>query len=128
MVDNNIKFQGLILFGSIKVGTFLRFTAEDCYGSRIIQDVKIHSDYVSVPKCQTICQLQFIFAKLLDENKYEMIDNFGYGTLYGNMFVNVDSIEIKSAKWMKEPNKLLFNIWRPGKYQDVKLIMSKFLN
>jgi hypothetical protein len=98
-----MKSTGIILFGSIQVGSFSFSTAEDCFGCRELSNVKLQSNYFNLAKCQSEKSLNFMWVDKKSENNYILLEDFGAGTIYGNVLANIDYVELKLAKWLKKP-------------------------
>ncbi|HVI39876.1 MAG TPA: hypothetical protein VM577_04380 [Anaerovoracaceae bacterium] len=100
---------GLILDGKMVVGKFKWFTCEDCYGKRELSKVVINNHYCDILGYNSSKnQLRFIYVEPIDieNNKYRMIDDFGYGGLQSlGAFCSHDNTHIEKAIFSKEPKR-----------------------
>ena len=93
---NNIRI-GLILDADIRVGSFTRFTAEDCYGKRCLTKVKLKSNYFDTLAKNTIHPLKFIYAENINDKEFKLIDDFGHGIISTKDFIVDNDILLKEA-------------------------------
>ena len=64
----------------------------------------IHFDVV---KMNTKKSLRFVYTKNITDEKFEIIDDFGYGVIFGSSFVSDNDILLKKATFAIAPKDLL---------------------
>jgi hypothetical protein len=89
-----------------KVGEFDTFTAEDCYGKRILESVKLDLGFYDISKGQSTSDkvLKFLYAEELSPGQYKQIDDLGFGTLVANGFSDNKQFYFQTSQLIKESN------------------------
>lgn len=102
-----MKYTGLILDGAQIAGRFKFLTAEDCYGKRDLETVVILSNYVDIASKKLNQQLKFVYAELISEAEYRIVDELGKGSILskGHCWVSNDCVIFTKVIFSKEPDK-----------------------
>jgi hypothetical protein len=99
------KFNGIVLDGMVKVGSYRYHTSEDAYGHRQIIDLKLNSQYMNEGLSTTNKELQFM---IIDEKNKKVVDEIGMGTISGHGLHDGDNLIIDNATFLKSPKSIKY--------------------
>ena len=100
---------GIVLDGRMIVGTYDFHGAEDCYGKRILHNLRMNHFYFDVASRKTDRKLQFMYVQnyAKTNNNYQLIDDLGRGTIEcRNFYVSSDHVVCAEAVFYKSSDKL----------------------